>query len=102
MNFDRLKLTGPGSAAFRVGVGLFFIFQIICLSPPWQQSKFTISGYIKDSLSSETLIGASLIVQGQTKGVNSNSYGFYSITLPQGKYRITCSFIGYQPEGNRN
>ena len=95
MNFYRLKLTGPVIAAFRAPMGFFLIF--LCLHfNGYAQPKFTISGYIKDSLSSETLIGASLTVQGQTKGVNSNAYGFYSITLPQGKFRVTCSFIGYQ------
>ena len=50
------------------------------------QNKYTISGYIKDSLNGETLIGATIAVQGQTKGISSNLYGFYSITLDEGKY----------------
>ncbi len=61
------------------------------------QNKYTISGYVKDSLSSETLIGASITVKGQGKGVNSNQYGFYSITLPEGTYQIICSYVGYLP-----
>jgi hypothetical protein len=60
------------------------------------QKKYTISGYIKDSLNGETLIGASIAVQGQTKGINSNLYGFYSITLDEGKYILICTFIGYR------
>jgi len=63
----------------------------------WSQNKYTISGYVRDSLSSETLIGASITVNGQGKGVNSNQYGFYSITLTQGIYRIVCSYVGYLP-----
>ena len=62
------------------------------------QKKFTISGFIRDSLSRETLIGASVTIQGQVRGINSNQYGFYSITLPEGKYTITCSFVGYLPD----
>lgn len=60
------------------------------------QNKFTISGYIKDSLNGESLIGATLAVQGQSKGISSNLYGFYSITLDEGKYVLLCSFIGYR------
>ncbi len=60
------------------------------------QNKFTISGYIKDSLNGETLIGATIAVQGQTKGISSNLYGFYSITLDEGKYILICTFIGYR------
>lgn len=60
------------------------------------QNKYTISGYIKDSLNGESLIGATLAVQGQSKGISSNLYGFYSITLDEGKYVLLCSFIGYR------
>ncbi len=59
------------------------------------QRKFTITGYVKDSLSAESLIGASVIVNGQQKGVNSNGYGFYSITLPAGHYAVGVSYVGY-------
>ena len=60
------------------------------------QNKFTISGYVKDSLNGETLIGATITVQGLSKGINSNQYGFYSITLTEGKYTLLCSFVGYR------
>jgi hypothetical protein len=59
------------------------------------QSKFSITGYIKDSLSSENLIGATVSFNGQQKGVSSNGYGFYSITLPEGQYLISVSYVGY-------
>jgi hypothetical protein len=60
------------------------------------QNKFSISGYVKDSLSSESLIGATVSFNGQQKGVSSNGYGFYSITLPEGHYIITASYVGYR------
>ena len=59
--------------------------------------KFTLSGYIRDSLNGETLIGATISINGQSKGINSNQYGFYSITLPEGTYVFICSYIGYRP-----
>jgi outer membrane receptor protein involved in Fe transport len=62
------------------------------------QNRFTVSGFIKDSLNGETLIGASIAVQGKTKGISSNQYGFYSITLEEGEYFFICSYIGYQPK----
>lgn len=60
------------------------------------QNKYTVSGYVKDSLSGETLIGATVVINGQGRGVNSNQYGFYSITLPEGGYTVTCTYAGYQ------
>jgi hypothetical protein len=59
------------------------------------QNKHSITGYVKDSLSSENLIGATVSFIGQHKGVNTNAYGFFSITLPKGHYIITVSYVGY-------
>lgn len=61
-------------------------------------NRYTISGFIKDSLNGETLIGATVAVSGKTKGISSNQYGFYSLTLEEGDYIIACSFIGFQPK----
>ncbi|GAC1432369.1 MAG: TonB-dependent receptor [Chitinophagaceae bacterium] len=60
------------------------------------QHKYTISGYVKDSLTGETLIGATLQAGSKGVGVNSNGYGFYSITLNAGEHGIYCSFVGYE------
>jgi len=73
---------------------LILTFLCVCLASQ-AQNKYSLTGYIKDSLSSENLIGATLGINGQQKGVNSNGYGFYSITLPEGHYLITVSYVGY-------
>jgi len=75
---------------------LVFLFILGSSSAIFAQNKYTISGYIKDSLNGETLIGAAITVQGQAKGISSNLYGFYSITLDEGKYILVCSFVGYR------
>jgi hypothetical protein len=61
------------------------------------QERFTLSGYVRDSLSSESIIGAALTVNGRGRGVNSNQFGFYSITLPAGEYELLITHIGYDP-----
>src|SRR5262245_33032924 len=58
--------------------------------------KYSINGYVKDSLSGESIIGATISVNGQTKGVASNQYGFYSLTLEEGNYEISITHISYQ------
>jgi len=60
-----------------------------------QQQKFTLSGTIKDALTGETLLGATIIIKDKSKGVVTNEYGFYSITLPGDSYTIQVSYIGY-------
>jgi hypothetical protein len=63
--------------------------------PP--QSTYTISGYIKDGKTGETLIGATVTIKELPgKGGSSNAYGFYSITLPGGNYTLTAQYMGYQ------
>lgn len=62
------------------------------------QEKFTLKGYIKDSLSGETLIGASVLINNENRGVTTNQYGYFSLTLPQGNYQILFSYVGYAPQ----
>ena len=71
-----------------------FILSIFNLSA---QNKYTISGYVKDVKTGEQLIGATLVItELPATGANTNAYGFYSITLPEGKYTLTAQFTGYQ------
>lgn len=57
----------------------------------------TLSGTIKDAGSGETLIGATVFIKGLNKGVATNLYGFYSISLPKGSYEVVFSYTGYAP-----
>ena len=59
------------------------------------QNKYTISGYVLDSLSGESMIGATINVQNELRGVTTNQYGFFSITLPKGDHHISFSYVGY-------
>lgn len=63
------------------------------------QQKFTISGTIRDKSNGETMIGVAVYpVELPGTGTECNSYGFYSLTLPQGTYRIVYRYIGYRPD----
>lgn len=70
---------------------LLFFFVTLSLSA----QNYTISGYITDSGSSETLISASVYENNSQRGTVSNSYGFYSLTLPAGNVDIDFSYVGY-------
>jgi outer membrane receptor for ferrienterochelin and colicin len=59
--------------------------------------KITINGYITDAVTGERLIGASVIVKGRNEGTASNSYGFYSITVPSAdSIELEFSVVGYE------
>ena len=70
---------------------LTFLSIVICA-----QSNYTLSGYIQDESSGENLIGVSIYEKESFKGTASNEYGFYSLTLPKGNYKIVYSFIGFK------
>ncbi len=62
-----------------------------------QQQRYTISGYVKDEQSGESLIGISIGKVGTATGTVTNEYGFYSLTLPAGTHELQYSYIGYKP-----
>jgi len=57
--------------------------------------RVTLNGYVRDTLSGELIIGATITINGQSRGVASNQYGFYSITLDSGTYQISISHVTY-------
>lgn len=61
------------------------------------EEKFTISGTVKDKKSGEALFGATIYVQELKTGGVTNTYGFYSVTVPAGHYHVTFSYLGFQP-----
>ncbi len=60
------------------------------------QEKFTISGTVTDKRNNETLIGVPIAIPERQTGVNTNEYGFYSISLPKGSYKLIVNYSGYQ------
>src|ERR1035437_7212066 len=62
-----------------------------------KQSKYTISGFVRDSASGEMLIGTAVIIKElESTGASTNAYGFYSITISEGNYSIATQLIGYK------
>lgn len=73
----------------------FLIAFLLCSLSSIAQVKHTISGTVKDKKSGETLIGAVITVDGKNIGTVTNEYGFYSLSLPAGKYVLKIGYVGY-------
>ena len=59
----------------------------------------TISGFVRDARTGETLNGAVIYPKEiPVKGITSNSYGYYSLTLPTGKYTFIIQYLGYKTQ----
>lgn len=56
--------------------------------------NYTISGYLTDVESGETVIGGAVYERKSGSGVTSNEYGFYSITLPSDSVDLVYTVMG--------
>ena len=75
---------------------LVILLTLFCVELSAQNTRFTISGNITDSATGEDLIGATVYAEELRMGTTANAYGFYTLTLPEGRYSIAVSFIGYE------
>ena len=77
---------------------LCWIALLLFAVPAMAQEKHTLSGTIKDKSSGETLIGAVVQVEDKNTGTTSNEYGYYSLSLPGGTYKVKINYMGYREE----
>lgn len=82
------RLFGPYPVVYKVSGRIVILKR--------RERRLTISGFVRDQASSESLIGASVYEAAGRKGSATNSYGFFSLTLPPGDVRLRASFIGYE------
>ena len=76
-------------------VTLLSLFLLSATTINAQTPKNTLSGTVKDAKNGEDLIGVSISVSELKIGVATNTYGYYSLNLPEGKYTIVYSYVGY-------
>lgn len=56
---------------------------------------FTISGFLTEQASGESLPGASVFVRALSRGTSTNAFGFYSLRLPKGQHFVEYSYVGF-------
>ncbi len=78
----------------KIHIIIFLIFlNVISL----QAQVFTVSGSVTDGSNGEDLIGVNIAVkESPTTGVSTNTFGFYSLSLPEGNYTFLFSYLGYK------
>lgn len=79
----------------RIYLSLYIAF-LFSFTALFAQSKFTISGYVRDASSGEALIGANVYDRKSLQGNYTNEYGFFSITLNEGEVWLTVGYLGYK------
>lgn len=72
----------------------------LCLSGAtlaFAQQTASLSGFVKDASSEETLLLANVVLTDAGKGVATNTSGYYTLTdLAPGAYTVVCTYIGYE------
>ncbi len=66
---------------------------ILCIA-----QKKVLSGTVRDANTGETLIGAVITEDLAQVSTSTNSYGFYSLLLPQGNRTVSVSYVGYETQ----
>jgi len=74
---------------------LFFLFVFAVGSTAFAQN-YAVSGEVRDNATGESIIGATVVIKNKNSGAVTNSFGFYSITLPAGNYEMELRCVGYQ------
>ncbi|HEX2969080.1 MAG TPA: TonB-dependent receptor, partial [Bacteroidales bacterium] len=77
-----------------------FLFSICLLTIPFvifsQTVRHTISGFVREDVSGESLIGVNIYVPQLKTGTTTNTYGFYSLTLPSStSVDLVFSYVGF-------
>jgi hypothetical protein len=81
----------------------FYIVLIlsIFITPNYGQAtvRHTVSGYIREAVSGEYLIGVNVYLSDHKTGTTTNAFGFYSLTLPANdSIELAISYIGFTSE----
>ncbi len=61
------------------------------------RTTHTVSGFVTDAATGEVLIGASVVAAGLRRGTATNTYGFFSLPLPEGSVQVEVRYVGYAP-----
>ena len=76
------------------------ILIVLLISAFWiqtnAQQNVSVSGYVSDTTSGETLLSANVALLELNRGSATNALGYFSIpNIKPGTYTIACSYIGY-------
>lgn len=63
---------------------------------PLKNDNVTMKGQVREASTGEALIGATIWIDSLKTGSSTNSYGFFSLSLPKGVYDVRVSFVGYK------
>ncbi len=83
------KITACGRVGWQLLNGQVVLFK--------KQTKLRLAGFVEDAESGDRLLGAGIRVWPDgLAGTVTNEFGFFSLLLEPGEFRVVASYIGYQ------
>jgi hypothetical protein len=82
----------------RTSIYLLPLLFALATFPSLAQKTFSVSGYVKDAATGETLVGASVFDKATMKGTATNVFGYYVLNLPPGQHTVVMSYVGYEDD----
>lgn len=77
---------------------LFIILSLLITTCGFAMAQALIRGSVVSDSDGSPVIGATIVVDGTSKGTVTNGDGKFSITLPAGKKNVRISYIGFEPQ----
>ncbi|MEQ9100179.1 MAG: TonB-dependent receptor [Imperialibacter sp.] len=73
------------------------LFSLLCVTSIIFAQSNTISGYVRDRETGESLIGANVFDKSTLKGTTTNHFGYYTLPLSYSEVHLVFSYVGYLP-----
>lgn len=80
----------------KYGIVFFIWFVISGLPQLGYTQSITVSGYVEDAETGEKLIGANIYEPIRIVGTVTNSFGFFSLKVPDYTAEVIVSYVGYE------
>lgn len=77
---------------------MFIILSLLITTCGFAMAQALIRGSVVSDSDGSPIIGATIVVDGTSKGTVTNGDGKFSITLPAGKKNVRISYIGFEPQ----
>jgi len=84
---------------FRIKIEMkhFFTLLLLCSCVYWASAQQTISGELLDAETGETIIGATVVLEGTQKGTTTDIDGKFTLqNVPAGAQNLLITYVGYQ------
>src|SRR4051812_15083981 len=83
---------------FKQTITRSFVLLLLILPVSLFAQKVSLSGYMRDAESGESLVSGTVYIKEANQGAQSNNYGFYSVSVPPGSYTVIFSYVGYKTQ----